>query len=113
MKLHELTTNIHELEKRGLDIRLDIEDAMTHKGAIELKYLKDIIFDPSFKNEKQREIKLTELFQVDKEWTKWDNLLFIAKKELEENKIEIGFYKRMWETERLLFISHNCFDPVV
>lgn len=108
MKLHEINDNIHELEKARLDISLDIENINEHRNVIELRYLKDILFDSSFKNEKQRETKLTELLSQDKEWMKWDNLLFIAKKEMEENKVEIGFYKRMWETERLLFISHNC-----
>jgi len=108
MKLHEINDNIHELEKARLDISLDIENINEHRNAIELRYLKDILFDPSFKNEKQRETKLTELLSQDKEWMKWDNLLFIAKKKMEENKVETGFYRRMWETERLLFISHNC-----
>ena len=108
MKLSEINDNIHSLEKEGLDIKLDIENILEHKNSIELKYLKEVYLGPYYKNEKQREIKLSEQLHEDKEWIKWDNLLFIAKKELEDNKVEIGFYKRMWEAERLLFISHNC-----
>ncbi|MDX9710651.1 MAG: hypothetical protein RBT64_13955 [Trichloromonas sp.] len=110
MKLHEINDSIREIEKRNLDISLDIEQCKSNTDAIELKYLIAIAFDPNYKNEKQRDIKLKEMLAEDKEYTKWDSLLMIAKKEYEQNKIEIGFYKRLWETEKLLFVSHNCYD---
>ena len=110
MKLYEINDNIRELEQRNLDISLDIEQAKSNTESIELKYLIAIAFDPNYKNEKQRDIKLKELLSEDKEYIKWDSLLLIAKNEYEQNKIEIGFFKRLWETEKLLFISHNCYD---
>ena len=109
MKLHEINDNIREIEKRNLDISLDIEQCKSNVDAIELKYLIAIAFDPVYRNEKQRDIKLKELLSEDKEYMKWSSLLLIAKKEYDENKIEIGFYRRLWETERLLFRSHNCY----